>query len=320
MKPLHKPTKYNIIPRPSMSPQLMSPQSLKSTDDDCEDIPRNEEINKPHRYSPVRTYRHHGGRSRFSYDSSQHSRRTSSETPERAYPSPAKSPRMLPRPKSEYVLPPLWSLNLPGAYPQHADTRIETKDSYFHQQTGDLRRREDLLDYKLSDYRLQQHILDEQRQDCYPPRRQSGKSEKSNDSSEESNTLNKAQERPAYDDEQIMFIWFCHDDLSMNWGEVVHVYKKYWNGYSNREIQGLQGRYYRLQDSNGLPKARKKPKDQRTKAARVQWGLLAKGPEGYYRDWMQPGFLKSLLDSPLDDESEDDKPCQRRKVHVHARL
>lgn len=62
--------------------------------------------------------------------------------------------------------------------------------------------------------------------------------------------------RPAYDEEESLFIWYHRYDLQMNWVNVEVAFNRMWPG-DPRKIGGLQCKLYRFLESKGLPRARK---------------------------------------------------------------
>lgn len=64
--------------------------------------------------------------------------------------------------------------------------------------------------------------------------------------------------RPAYSDEEQHFIWYLRIDCGYSWTAIADFYNARFSqdGEGRREIPGLQCRFYRTTEANGLPNVR----------------------------------------------------------------
>ncbi|KAH0537432.1 hypothetical protein FGG08_005785 [Glutinoglossum americanum] len=103
--------------------------------------------------------------------------------------------------------------------------------------------------------------------------------------------------RPAYQVEEDTFIWYHRDDLGMQWNDVSKAYNAQFPSRPRIGRQGIQSRYYRVLEVEGVPKIRKRPKSLKSKRIRHHYGVIARtnrrypwmkgvgGPRGEHSDW-----------------------------------
>ncbi|KAH0565215.1 hypothetical protein GP486_001398 [Trichoglossum hirsutum] len=107
--------------------------------------------------------------------------------------------------------------------------------------------------------------------------------------------------RPAYQVEEDTFIWYHRDDLGMQWNDVSKAYNAQFPDRPRIGRQGIQSRYYRVLEVEGVPKIRKRPKSLKPKRIRHHYGVIARTNRRY--PWMQGAG--GLL---------DERPDRSRKV------
>ena len=68
--------------------------------------------------------------------------------------------------------------------------------------------------------------------------------------------------RPAYTTEEVHFIWYLRIDRGYLWPDIKNAFNARFSdrGEDRRKISGLQCRYYRLLDQNGMPQVRNIPR------------------------------------------------------------
>ncbi|KAI9866304.1 MAG: hypothetical protein M1813_001426 [Trichoglossum hirsutum] len=91
--------------------------------------------------------------------------------------------------------------------------------------------------------------------------------------------------RLAYEVEEDTFIWYHRDDLGMQWNDVSKAYNDQFPNRPRIGRQGIQSRYYRVLEIEGVPKIRKRPKSLKPKRIRHHYGVLARTNRRY--PWMQ---------------------------------
>ncbi|KAI9779917.1 MAG: hypothetical protein M1839_007073 [Geoglossum umbratile] len=91
--------------------------------------------------------------------------------------------------------------------------------------------------------------------------------------------------RPAYQVEEDTFIWYHRDDLGMQWNDVSKAYNAQFPDRPRIGRQGIQSRYYRVLEVEGVPKIRKRPKSSKPKKIRHHYGVIARTNRRY--PWMQ---------------------------------
>ncbi|KAI9772660.1 MAG: hypothetical protein M1840_000254 [Geoglossum simile] len=126
-------------------------------------------------------------------------------------------------------------------------------------------------------------------------------------------TRERRESRPAYQVEEDTFIWYHRDDLGMQWNDVSKAYNAQFPDRPRIGRQGIQSRYYRVLEVEGVPKIRKRPKSLKPKKIRHHYGVIARTNRRY--PWMRgtggvwdgrsDWSRKSSDDVPFDRPSEE---------------
>jgi hypothetical protein len=98
-------------------------------------------------------------------------------------------------------------------------------------------------------------------------------------------TRERRESRPAYQVEEDTFIWYHRDDLGMQWNDVSKAYNAQFPDRPRIGRQGIQSRYYRVLEVEGVPKIRKRPKSLKSKKIRHHYGVIARTNRRY--SWMR---------------------------------
>ncbi|KAL8841456.1 MAG: hypothetical protein Q9170_000919 [Blastenia crenularia] len=85
--------------------------------------------------------------------------------------------------------------------------------------------------------------------------------------------------RPTYSEEEVNFIWYHREDLGWEWKEVLHAFNRQFPG---REVGGIQCKFYRHLENNGVPQVRRRD---RTTSAAARYGMRAN--TGLRYSWMR---------------------------------
>ena len=98
-------------------------------------------------------------------------------------------------------------------------------------------------------------------------------------------TRERRESRPAYQVEEDTFIWYHRDDLGMQWNDVSKAYNAQFPDRPRIGRQGIQSRYYRVLEVEGVPKIRKRPKSLKPKKIRHHYVVIARTNRRY--PWMR---------------------------------
>lgn len=90
--------------------------------------------------------------------------------------------------------------------------------------------------------------------------------------------------RPKYSEEEDHFIWYQRIDLEKDWKEVSHAFNAHFQDRHRDGESGLQCRFYRILDANGVPNIRSL-KNSNDKERIAQFGLVKQTRHRY--GWMQ---------------------------------
>ena len=85
--------------------------------------------------------------------------------------------------------------------------------------------------------------------------------------------------RPTYSEEEVNFIWYHREDLGWEWKDVRIAFNRQFPG---REIGGIQCKYYRHLENNGVPQVRRRD---RTTSAAERYSMRAN--TGLWYPWMR---------------------------------
>lgn len=87
--------------------------------------------------------------------------------------------------------------------------------------------------------------------------------------------------RPTYSEEEIDFIWYHRVDLGWEWNEILRAFNFQFPDRITREVGGIQCKYYRHLENNGLPQVRRRVRT----ASIEEYGMRAH--TGRWYPWMQ---------------------------------
>jgi hypothetical protein len=142
-------------------------------------------------------------------------------------------------------------------------------------------------DYRPLDYSPQTRPYSSSPRPYNPSRRHSISQDRNNLSHYERRSSSARRERremrPTYAPEEELFIWYHRVDLDMNWGDIREAYNAQFPDRQRKGFQGIQCKYYRCCEANGVPRVRDR---NRLAGEQRRYWLRTKLPHLWY-PWMR---------------------------------